>query len=140
MAFKFDAARQAATERFRAMAMRFEEIALEVEKASQEFDDSGAACTSCGSTHYNNWPQRQLRARVNGAAERLREIGSELKRRATDEDFLGIESPETARRALQNLNDNFGTYTLGGEVVVSAETWVLINQALGKDVTPWTKS
>ena len=125
-------ARQAMTERFRAIAIAFNRMASEVEIAALSLDDSAVNCSSCGSTHYNNWAQRQLRSRVTGAAERLREIAAEFQRRSTDDEFLGKTSPEVARRALQA---SLKVEKSGDGMIVSMPTgvWDLIQQALGRE-------
>ena len=69
-------------------AIRLREMAVELERMAQDFDDSSFACDCCEARRYNNFPQKQLRERVEGAAVRLTEIADTLKRRKHDPVFL----------------------------------------------------
>lgn len=91
MAFNPNPDRDATVAHFQRTALRFGEIAVEIEALGSVLDDSAKTCDGCGSTHYNNWPQRQLRARVMGAAERMRELADVFRRRANDDTFLNGE-------------------------------------------------
>jgi len=88
------------TSEFRSAAIQFREIALQVDRLAQLFDDSAALCPGCGSTTYLFWAQRQLRARVTGVSERLREIADTVERRSRDVDFVGEEAGTPAALAL----------------------------------------
>lgn len=79
---------RAKTEVFQQSAINLRRYANLVDEIAMTLDDSALTCDGCGGTHYLNWPQRQLRARVSGAGDRLREIADVFQRRANDPDFL----------------------------------------------------
>lgn len=88
MGFVFTAEHQERSDALARAAVRFREIAAEVSKLSLILDNSAEVCECCSTTRYRNFPQRQLRARVDGAAERLTEIADTLQRRSRDPEFL----------------------------------------------------
>jgi len=69
-------------------AARLNELAFEIERMAQDFDNSGTQCKCCEAVRYHNWPQKQLRDRIEGAAQRLGEIADVLRRRKNDPVFL----------------------------------------------------
>jgi len=82
-------------------AVTLETMANEVDTIAAELDDSGDPCNSCGMMHYHNWPQRQMRKRVEGVSERLREIATTLYRRASDPVFLTGITPDGEESELE---------------------------------------
>lgn len=132
MAFIPDHLRRQRTEQFQSAGVRLTEMANEVDRLAMLLDESAINCESCGSTHYVNWPQRQLRARVTGAADRLREIGEVYKRRANDSDFLGDHSPGLARAALDAIDVEAKNANADGDVTLPSHVWDLVQQALGR--------
>lgn len=79
---------EARSELLQTTAARLSEMAAEVDRMALLFDDTGSNCEACGSVHYHNWPQRQFRSRVAGAADRMRELAETVRRRSHDPDFL----------------------------------------------------
>jgi hypothetical protein len=86
--YVYDPARQGKVERFHQAAIELRKLALRASEVAMLLDESSEACSCCSSVRYRNWPQRQLRARVNGASERLIEIAEVFERRANDPEFL----------------------------------------------------
>lgn len=132
MTYVTNAVRQQRVDQFQQAGVRLGEIAAEVDRMALLLDESAVACDGCGSTHYNNWPQRQLRARVTGAADRLREIGETFRRRANDSEFLGEQSPGLAQRALQAIDLEGRDANPNGDVTIPSHVWDLVQQALGR--------
>ena len=93
MTFTTDTEFQSAIERYRVLAAEAEQIASRVQEMADEMDDRAATCSCCGTVRYLNFAQHQMRQRINGAAERLREIGNSLRQRATDPDFHTERTP-----------------------------------------------
>lgn len=93
MAYDFNILRQGKTEQFKQVALRLARLSCEVEEMAHLLDDSADNCDGCGAARFRNWPQRQLRVRVMGAVERLREIADVFARRANDAEFLGMTLP-----------------------------------------------
>jgi hypothetical protein len=93
MAYVYDAARQIRVEQFQEAAREARRCALRIDEIASLLDDRSETCECCTSVRYLNWPQRQFRSRVTGAAERLREIADVFERRAQDNDFLIGTSP-----------------------------------------------
>ena len=91
--FKHDPARQARAEQFQAAALKLEANALQVEEIALLLNDDAENCSCCGGTRYRHWPQHQVRQQVSGAAERLRSIAANLRRRAHDPEFQGEVDP-----------------------------------------------
>jgi hypothetical protein len=63
-------------------------MATQLQVIAEDFDKSGFACEHCKAIRYHNFPQKQMRERVEGAAERLTEILTTLRRRKDDPMFL----------------------------------------------------
>ena len=63
-------------------------MAAQLEQIAEDFDKSGVQCNCCKAFRYNNFPQRQLREKIEGAAERLAEIVATLQRRRDDPIFI----------------------------------------------------
>ena len=127
-----DMARQARTQRFRHMANQFHDLARQVLMLADLFDDSASNCRGCGSAVYHNWPQRQMRARVTGAAERLREISVEIRRSATDDQFIGNdECPVTMAEQAGLLLDQSAEQTSDTMFAIPASTYEVVRMALG---------
>lgn len=70
-------------------AIKLRRLATEVDEIGVLLDDDGIACDACGTLRYGNWPQKQLKDRVMGASQRLREITDVFGRRHNDKAFLG---------------------------------------------------
>ena len=86
----FSAEAEAKTADFRNAAVLLRSLAAQVnEEIVPLFDDSASVCSGCGGTHYHNFQQRQMRARVVGSRDRLLEIAAELDRVSRDPEFLG---------------------------------------------------
>lgn len=134
MAFTTNPLKQVRTEQFQTAAARLNEIAAEIDRMALLLDETAVNCEACGSAHYNNWPQRQLRSRVTGAADRLREIGGVFRQRANDAEFLGDQSPGLARLALDAVNIENCQPNSDGYVEVAFPVWDIIKQALGHGV------
>lgn len=86
--------RDARTEQFRRAVIRLREMSIEIDELALILDDSGGACTCCDAVTYRHWEQRQLRARVKGAADRMREIAGTLDDKARNPDFIGEPMPD----------------------------------------------
>lgn len=80
--------REAKTRAFQEAAVSLREHAIAIDKIALILNDTAITCTGCGGAHFLFWGQRQLRARVTGTSERLREIADTLQRRAREADFL----------------------------------------------------
>lgn len=59
-------------------------MSKQILEISQDFDNSGTACECCSAFRYKNFPQKMMRDRIVGAAERLIEIAGTLRRRQQD--------------------------------------------------------
>lgn len=57
-------------------------------QVAQDFDKTGSVCECCSAVRYKNFPQKQMRERIEGAAQRLEEIVGVLLRRKEDPVFL----------------------------------------------------
>src|SRR5689334_23343948 len=65
---------QTKTEKLRAAAVRLRAMALDLqEHVVPLLDDGGSKCDCCGAMRYRNFPQKNARERVVGAAVRLDE-------------------------------------------------------------------
>lgn len=97
MTYIFDIERRKKVEQFQEAAREARRVAIRVDELALLLNESGENCDCCGSTRYFNWPQRQLRARVAGTSERLREIADVFERRANDNEFLNGTPAPTAK-------------------------------------------
>lgn len=69
-------------------------MAQRVQEIAERFDVGARECPCCTTVRYRNFPQKNVRDRVIGVAERLTELAGTLRRRSNDRDFLnGIYPP-----------------------------------------------
>lgn len=88
MAFVFNEQHHQKSLAFQAASLRLARLSVEVEEVAALLNDSAEKCECCGSARYRFWAQKQLRDRVIGAVERLREIADVFARRAHDPMFV----------------------------------------------------
>lgn len=127
-----DIRHQRRADQFVGAAHKLQALAVAVDDVAAILDESADTCPGCGTARYRNFPQKQLRDRVAGAATRLREAADVFARRAHDDGFNQPAPADMLCTALDAvLRDAVAD---DGTVRLSQETLALVRAAV--DLSP----